>query len=365
MTRRSLPALALLVGLLTIVQGIQAQDTLDLLDALSIVRESYGSDIVVGAGGYNSELACWEFEFEDATSVCVNDTTGEFVDSDETEPTSSIEGLILFGGVAAAGMFAYLWVRKAARPRPEPAISEAGFPPNRRIGYSVNRITIWLAGIACYLALQSIFARAIQEWFDHPPIIDRVVRFVNINLENSLPTWYASSLLLLVALAVVVIAHTKIHDPFRPHWWGLAVIFAFLSLDEAASIHEELTIPLRDILDTTGLLHFAWVIVGAIFVGVVALAYLRFLLHLPRPIRNLMILGAAVFVGGALVIESYSASLYAETGTSLLYSAIGTLEELLELLGAVLFIRAMLMYLQTQIGDVQIMAVEDTEQADR
>lgn len=352
--------LVLVVCVLSIVGPIRGQETVELLDALAIVRDTYGSDVVVAVASYNMEFVCWEFEFEDSNTVCVSDSTGEFVYSREAETGFPGEGLVLLGGLITAVVLGYVWIRRSASPQSKPALSDGDSVTTRRIEYSVNRITIWLAAIACYLAFQSILARALQEWInDAPRFLDRFVRFVNINLENSLPTWYGSVLLLLAAVLVFIIARSKNNNLFRGHWYGLAIIFCILSVDEATSIHEELTLPLRDALGTSGFLHFAWVIVGAIFFGVVVLTYLRFLFHLPVRIRNLIILAAGLFVGGALVVESYSANLYAESGTTLLYSAIGTVEELLEMLGALLFIRAMLLYLREYVGDVQIGAAQD------
>jgi len=62
------------------------------------------------------------------------------------------------------------------------------------------------------------------------------------------------------------------------------------------------------------------------------LLYWQFVWALPKPTRNRFILAAAIYVGGALVIEVISANQYAvDEGRSLLYSAIGTTEEFCEM----------------------------------
>lgn len=344
----------ILVLLLLSSSFAQAQDTLDMLDALALVRDTYGEDVGFLGGSYNDSLVCWEFELEDGNKVCVSDTTGEFVDIGAAQAAFPTKGVILFSSLFAVAILAFFWLRQSITPQINQEASKASFSFHLRLPYSVNSMTLRLSGIAFYLAIQSIAARWFQEQFvDAPHVVNRFVRFVNINLEKSLPTWYSSLLLLLAAVLLGLIARSKTTVSYRKYWHGLSYIFVYLSIDEATALHEELTRPLREMLGTSGFLHFAWVIVGAIFVGVVALAYIRFVFHLPTPICNLVIVGGGVFIAGALVIESYSASLYAISGTTLPYSAIGTVEEFCEMFGVIIFIRALLLYWQTHIDNGQ------------
>lgn len=221
------------------------------------------------------------------------------------------------------------------------------------LNFSINarRIAVILAVIALYLAVQSIAGRYVEEHSAEQSInvITNLVLVLNINRESSIPTWYSSSLLLTCAgvLAVIALGKRASGGPFVRHWAGLAVIFLYLSIDEAAAIHEKFTIPLEATFDTGGYLTFAWVIVGAPLALLFALAYLKFLFHLPPFIRNRVALAGVLYVGGALVIESISANQwYWGGGTSLLYSAIGTVEELFEMWGTILFLYALLSFVQ-------------------
>ena len=77
-----------------------------------------------------------------------------------------------------------------------------------------------------------------------------------------------------------------------------------------------------------------------------ALVYLRFLLHLPAGTRNLFILAGGLYVGGALIVDAVGANeWFQDKGITLAYLATGTLEELLEMQGVVVFIFALLRYL--------------------
>src|SRR5690606_26041579 len=100
----------------------------------------------------------------------------------------------------------------------------------------------------------------------------------NINREQSVPTWYSSMLLLLGAITTGVLAlFTRVVGaPYRGRWLLLALLFVYLSADEGAGIHEYLTDPIGESLDTTGVFYFGWIIAGIVAVIVVGLAYFRF-----------------------------------------------------------------------------------------
>ena len=180
---------------------------------------------------------------------------------------------------------------------------------------------------------------------------------MNVNHEGNIPAWYSSALLLACAGVIAIIARLERARGARyaRHWTGLALIFGLLSLDETAAIHEKLTIPLQEATGATGFLYFSWVIVGAGLVLVVGLIYLRFVLALPASTRRLVILAGLLYVGGALGVEAISANRWVQDGgASLAFSAIGTLEELCEMLGTVTLLYAMLGYLARTAGALRL-----------
>ncbi len=218
------------------------------------------------------------------------------------------------------------------------------------ISFSIGGITRLLILIAFYLAVQSITGRYIETYVgdDASVLLTEVVRLFNINRESSVPTWYASSLLLVCAVFLGVVAYQKYRhkEAYRRHWLGLALIFLYLSLDEAATIHEILTDPVQEALETSGPLFFGWVVVAIPLVILFVVAYFRFWWNLPPRIRTLFFIAGVVYVGGALGIEMIGANQwYHDGGTSLLYSTIGTIEEFCEMLGAITLIYALWVYL--------------------
>ncbi|MBZ0278784.1 MAG: hypothetical protein K8I60_21745 [Anaerolineae bacterium] len=222
------------------------------------------------------------------------------------------------------------------------------------------RRTAWiLGGISVFLCAVSIAGKAL-EWalgVHSTYFIYQTVLEFNVNRESNIPTWYSTLLLLTCAvlLGIIALAHQQSGKAGARYWKGLALIFLYLSLDETAVIHEQLTIPLQESLRVTGYLYFGWVLVGAAVVIAIGLVYARFIFRLPPPTRRLFILAALLYVGGALVVESISANQwYQMDGESLLFSAIGTLEELGEMLGAVVFIYALSTYIRDHVGEFRI-----------
>lgn len=177
-------------------------------------------------------------------------------------------------------------------------------------------------------------------------------RQFNLDLENNIPSWYASSALLLCAVLLGVIGAAKQHEraPRSRQWFGLAAIFLYLSLDEAASFHE-MAIPLgRKLLDSVGVssgyLHFAWVIFGMIAFSIVGFSYIRFLRALPRTTGRLFVMAGLLYVAGALGVEMFGGKV-ASLGEmdTMFYAVLVAVEEGLEMFGIVLFFYAVLTYI--------------------
>lgn len=181
-----------------------------------------------------------------------------------------------------------------------------------------------------------------------------------LDAENNLPTVFSTLVLLLAALLLAWISRIKRHarDPFAWHWIGLAIVFMALTVDESASLHELLIHPLRTAYGTTGWLRFPWVIAGGAFVVVFAIAYLRFLAHLPKATRRAFLAAGALYVGGAVGMEMVGGQVFMEEGTPgrtlVPYMIAMTLEECAEIAGATLFIFGLLRYLGTQSARLQL-----------
>jgi len=184
-----------------------------------------------------------------------------------------------------------------------------------------------------------------------------VFRLVFVGFENNLPTWYSSLSLACCAvlLALVARATRRAGAPFVRHWQGLAIIFGVLSLDEVAVLHERAGGWAVGLADGTGLFLFPWTATGLVLVAGFALTYARFALALPRGIRWKCVVAAGLFVGGALVTEMIEGVVVRAYGVEAAgYDLLSHVEELLEMLGVVVFLNALLSQL-ARFGGFEIL----------
>lgn len=233
-----------------------------------------------------------------------------------------------------------------------------------RLKLNPTKIAVVLGSIAVLLALQSIYSEYVLAnilGMDANTAPARILDLFSVNLEESLPTWYSTINLFLAAslLAWIALSKRLHHEPQGVYWIGLSAIFFYLSMDEGSAIHETASGPLQRAFDTSGFLEFGWLILGVPLVLIFGIAYFRFWLRLPAGTRTLFAIAAALYVGGAIVIEAISANVYsAAGGSNFLYLAIATVEELCEMLGVVVFIYALLDYLRVR-REMLIMQTED------
>jgi hypothetical protein len=175
--------------------------------------------------------------------------------------------------------------------------------------------------------------------------------------EKNLATLLNFSLIMVNAalLALIAFGAVSTRRPWRWHWCALAVLFLAMGFDEASSLHEKLNVLARPFAPDTPALTFAWVLPGALFVLTIGLAFLRFVLALPRASARLFAIAGGIYVGGALGVEVLGAALSRLTGrSSPAYLSVATLEEALEMAGMALFGYALLRLLAGADGRVSL-----------
>ncbi|HBQ10028.1 MAG TPA: hypothetical protein DEF51_02165 [Myxococcales bacterium] len=158
------------------------------------------------------------------------------------------------------------------------------------------------------------------------------VELFSLSYEANVPTWYASVLLVGCAAVCLVL---RSHHPDR-RWLILAVLFTYVSLDEAVQIHEHAAF-----FATRGVLTFSWVIPAAAVVALLGVWLGPWLLRLPDPLRRRFALSATLYLTGALGMElplGWWTDRYGDD--NLVYGLIDWVEETLELIGAGVFLLA-------------------------
>lgn len=195
------------------------------------------------------------------------------------------------------------------------------------------------------------------------------VPFFNFDEEANAPAWYSSFLLLIGAGASVLAAgHCRAAQRDLVKYWGLlAVVFAFLSFDETAQVHELLGSVQKYLLHASvvGIASFNWTLTYSVLVLVIGLAYLNFLWRLPRKTALLLVASGALYIGGALGMELVAAAIahaflaeHALSGNAFMattpYLIEVTIEESMEFLAEILFIYTTLSYLEASGAKIEL-----------
>lgn len=235
--------------------------------------------------------------------------------------------------------------------RPKPVPSEIAFQVETSIvfsslltaAFSLSAISLTLVLVAAFTGHNSNTLR----------------RLFDLDQEANIPTAFSAFLLLTSAALLSVIALHKRHnaDSFRYQWLVLACGFCAMAVDELSSIHEMLIWPVRHVLarDHVGPFYFAWVVPAIIGIGLLSVYLFSFLRHLPPLTRVRFLIAGTVYLTGAVGLEMVGGIRAEQFGPGDFLYILGTqLEETLEMLGLVLFIRALLLYLHDFLPQVRL-----------
>lgn len=174
----------------------------------------------------------------------------------------------------------------------------------------------------------------------------------DLDSENNIPTWYSSLLWAIAArTALVAAGHAAGDDDgvARRSWTLLGWIFLLLSLDEVASLHERLLGLAGDSMGLAGSFYYSWVVLAGLLAVGVAGALAPFVLRVRRDVAACLVVAAALFLGGALGVETLSSavnlgSIASVEQTGLTWVRMVLLEELMEMMGPIIAIHAALRF---------------------
>jgi hypothetical protein len=232
---------------------------------------------------------------------------------------------------------------------------------NLTIPYSPQKAAKTLFSVVLFLVSADIAGQVSKYFFGHERLLG-FVKLFDLNGEGNIPSWYSSIALLLCAFLLANITSLKKHSPYRAHWRALSFIFVYLSIDESAQLHERwnyLMKPfvqlIKPFIHSSELLYAPWVVPGAIFVAVVLISYIKFLNRLPQQIKWLFLIAGTVYVTGAVGMEVVENYLLGNSGgvETFFYQMIVVIEEFYEMFGIIVFIYALLSYLERIIPSSQ------------
>ena len=221
----------------------------------------------------------------------------------------------------------------------------------------INSRRIFIAAVVISLllaagSLTTQFMRVIGGMQEVP--LDHLL---NVDSEGNLPTCFSTMLLALAAALLYVIGSARRSEksPDGRYWLALSGIFLYLSIDEAAHLHEMgRSIPQSIVPDWGGIFHRRWVVAAIPAVAVVCIVFFRFVMRLPKETRRLLLISATMFVGGALGLELV-AGVLKHAGVAKPWRIVGeTVEELCEMNGAILFNYALLRYIANHLPGIHL-----------
>ncbi|MBD3629487.1 hypothetical protein [Cyclobacterium sp.] len=191
-------------------------------------------------------------------------------------------------------------------------------------------------------------------WIQHAveekrPLHDFFIRLFDFNQEANVPAFFSSLLLLMASgLLFLIYFNKKKKNRKSIGWLGLALVFVFLSLDEATQIHEFLIGHSREYFDASGYLYYAWIIPYSAGLLLLALIYIPFFWRLDKKMLILMILSGVIFIAGAIGMEMMGGNEINNSGFGLRYMIYYSVEETLEMIGVSIFIYSLIWYLSVK-----------------
>lgn len=222
-----------------------------------------------------------------------------------------------------------------------------GFPTLSVKPLTFGKRLLIIAAILLLLNLCGIYLKKVL-------LIDNFVSnalffFFDASSEANIPTFF-SSLLLFIAAAILYVIYKKAPKGSgkKTYWLVLMIIFAWLSVDETASIHEQFGKIGKTFNLNSGYLYYSWIIPYIFFAVIAFFFFSRFLFKLPYPTRILFIVSGFVYTGAAICFELFEGNMAKKYGHNTLnYLLLCAAEEFLEMTGVIIFIYALLKYAAT------------------
>lgn len=205
-------------------------------------------------------------------------------------------------------------------------------------------LALALAAAVIVLSFASYVAQALIYEFDIASAKGLVPLF-DATREANVPSWYATVTLLGCGAAAACVGLTPPRGGFaKPagrRWLVVAAFLLLASLDEGAAVHDVLDENL-ELPELGGLLKFAWILPAALIVAAALPVVWRAAADLmPRPRREFLV-GIAVWVGSATVLEATEGRLIEVQGEKTLDLAlVSSTQETLEMVGVALMLFAL------------------------
>lgn len=175
-----------------------------------------------------------------------------------------------------------------------------------------RRCWLVLGTISISLSLSYAVTQGYSRFVNDAPELKRMF---DMDQEANLPTWWNTVLLGAIA-GTLLVASVLVPEQGRPGKRSLAVAtlgFTYLSVDEAAQLHELTHRPAEELLGyfDIGSLTYAWLLFGVVAAAAGGAVAWRWGRSLPAGVQRLAALALGLYLAGALVVEAANGWLYA------------------------------------------------------
>lgn len=243
-------------------------------------------------------------------------------------------------------------------------VNSASIPANREAreqGFEIHLTPqMLLRGFAAAVVILVICQFVVQTLrfsVDLGGSLGGLVALFSLGSDRNIPTAYSGFALLFSAILLAARGSVARAQADRDwlHWYSLAVVFAFLTVDETMEIHERLNGPVQELLGTGGILFYAWVVPYGTGTLLLLILFWRFLSRLPRSTAYLMALSGVIFIAGAIGMELLGGLHFERYGSQNPgYVVLQSVEEILEMSGIVLFIYTLAVHLERDCGPLTL-----------
>jgi hypothetical protein len=223
-------------------------------------------------------------------------------------------------------------------------------------------ITRILFIIVAFLLLGHISFHLLDNYFGGY-LISNLNPLFDLGDERNLPSYYSALLLFFISgLLFLISLLVRISGGKNElRWVLLSIIFLFLSVDESINLHEKSGAVFKKIVGSSNLpdyFQYGWVLPYLIVLVFLGLYFARFFFILDMKTKVRFAVAFVVYVFGAAGLEMIESKYHIMYGTyHLMYKIFVTIEEIMEMIGSILFIRALLIYISENFADFGIKVV--------
>jgi hypothetical protein len=216
---------------------------------------------------------------------------------------------------------------------------------------SRSRAVAALLAVSVILASAGALVVTISDRENRPLLM----RAFDLDLEGNVPTIFSGMVLLIdcVLLTLVAVESRRTQKLAAWGWFLLAALFATMSIDEVADLHNRAGAFVPRAVQAISFLRFRWVVPGLAFAALTFATLIPFLTRLSPGTRTRMLACGALYLSGALGMEmagAWSRSPASGFRGVNLYEYLVVIEEALEMTGAILFVAVLLRYIEEELG---------------